>query len=387
MDKLKRLMEIKQRKAELFTELRTLEGEELNKAIEETDALTKEENELNKQVAEADEAEKRGKAIITPTKKIVDTEEKVFTVDSEEYRTAYLKNLQGKTLTAEERATMTTASNSVGAVIPTVTMNKIVEKLEQYGVILPLVTRLAIPSNVKIPVEDTTNEFSWVSEGSDSTPSGDKIGAISLAAHELIKTIEITAHVEAMSIDAFESFIVAQLSKKAKKAIDYAIINGTGSNTATGILHTVTPIETASTAYSYDDIMDILKNLPSGYKQGAVFVMSTNTLYGQIAKIKDDKKAPIFKVETDGRFEGKLSGYNVVCYDNVPDGTVIFGNFDYYYFNFVKAFEIAKDTSVGFKSAKTCYRALALCDGKPALDEAFVVMELADAGSGSGSGS
>lgn len=104
-------------------------------------------------------------------------------------------------------------------------------------------------------------------------------------------------------------------------------------------------------------------------------MMSTTTLYGDIAKIKDDNNKPIFKIETDGRFEGKLSGYPVVTYDNVPDGTIIFGNFEYYYFNFVKAFEIAKDTSVGFKSAKTCYRALALADGKVALNEAFVVMQ------------
>lgn len=377
MDLLKRLMEIKKRKAELMAELRTLSGEDLDKAITEVDELTKEEDDLNKRVKDAEDVEKRGRAIVTPKDNVEPpVEERNYTVDSEEYRAAYLKNLQGKELNDTEKRAMTTAANSVGAVIPTITMNKIIEKLEQYGVVLPLVTTLNIPSNVTIPVEDVTNDCSWVSEGTSSTDSNDKIGSIKLSANELIKTIEITAHVEAMSIDAFESFIVAQLSKKAKKAIDNAIINGNGNNTATGILTTVDAIESSSTSYGYDDIMDILANLKSGYKQGAVFMMSTTTLYGQIAKIKDDKKAPIFKMETDGRFEGKLSGYPVVVYDNVPDGTIIFGNFEYYYFNFVKAFEIAKDTSVGFKSAKTCYRALALCDGKLSLEEAFVVMGL-----------
>lgn len=375
MDPLKRLLEIKKRKAELRASINTLTGEELDKAIDEVQKLSDEESDLEKRLKEAEDVEKRGRAIVTPADKQITTEEKNYTPESEEYRSAYLKNLQGKSLTDEEKRALSTAASSVGAVVPTVTMNKIIEKLEQYGVVLPLVTNLAIPSNVKIPVEDTTNDCSWVAEGTASTDSQDKIGELSLAAHELIKTIEITAHVEAMSIDAFESFIVAQLSKKAKKAIDNAIINGTGTNTAKGILKTITAIDSASTAYAYDDIMDILKNLKSGYKQGAVFMMSTTTLYGDIAKIKDDNNKPIFKIETDGRFEGKLSGYPVVTYDNVPDGTIIFGNFEYYYFNFVKAFEIAKDTSVGFKSAKTCYRALALADGKVALNEAFVVMQ------------
>ena len=372
MDPLKRLLEIRKRLAELRNAVNTLEGEDLDNAISEVEDLEKEKQDLEKRMVEAESVEKRGKAVVIPTGKI--PEEKEYSVDSEEYRSAYLKNLQGKKLSDEEKRALTTAVSSVGAVIPTLTMNKIIEKLEQYGVVLPLVTSLAIPSNVKIPVEDTTNDFSWVTEGTSSTDSNDKLGSVSLGAHELIKTIEITAHVEAMSIDAFESFIVAQLSKKAKKAIDGAIVSGDGNNKATGILQTVTAKTTEGTAWAYDDIMNILAELKSGYKQGAVFMMSTKTLYGDVAKIKDDKKAPIFKAETDGKFEGKLSGYPVICFDNVPDGTIIFGNFEYYYFNFVKAFEIAKDTSVGFKAGKTCYRAMALADGKVALSEAFVVM-------------
>lgn len=372
MDPLKRLLEIRKRLAELRNAVNTLEGEDLDNAISEVEDLEKEKQDLEKRMVEAESVEKRGKAVVIPTGKI--PEEKEYSVDSEEYRSAYLKNLQGKKLSDEEKRALTTAVSSAGAVIPTLTMNKIIEKLEQYGVVLPLVTSLAIPSNVKIPVEDTTNDFSWVTEGTSSTDSNDKLGSVSLGAHELIKTIEITAHVEAMSIDAFESFIVAQLSKKAKKAIDGAIVSGDGNNKATGILQTVTAKTTEGTAWAYDDIMNILAELKSGYKQGAVFMMSTKTLYGDVAKIKDDKKAPIFKAETDGKFEGKLSGYPVICFDNVPDGTIIFGNFEYYYFNFVKAFEIAKDTSVGFKAGKTCYRAMALADGKVALSEAFVVM-------------
>lgn len=377
MDPLKRLLEIRRRLAELRNAVNTLEGEDLDNAISEVEDLEKEKQDLEKRMAEAESVEKRGKAVLIPTGKM--PEEKEYSVDSEEYRSAYLKNLQGKKLNDEEKRALTTATNSVGAVIPTLTMNKIIEKLEQYGVVLPLVTSLAIPSNVKIPVEDTTNDFSWVTEGTSSTDSNDKLGSVSLGAHELIKTIEITAHVEAMSIDAFESFIVAQLSKKAKKAIDGAIVSGDGNGKATGILNSVTAKNTETTAYAYDDIMNILAELKSGYKQGAVFMMSTKTLYGDVAKIKDDKKAPIFKAETDGKFEGKLSGYPVICFDNVPDGTIIFGNFEYYYFNFVKAFEIAKDTSVGFKAGKTCYRAMALADGKVALPEAFVVMTKATA--------
>lgn len=377
MDPLKRLLEIQKRKAELRNSLNSLAGEELDKAIAEVDALKTEEDDINKRLKLAEDVEKRGHAIVTPAGKETKPEERQFTpdnvVDTPEYRTAFLKRLQGKTLDDTEKRAMTTAESSVGAVIPTLTMNKIIEKLEQQGVIYPLVTSFAIPSNVKIPVEGESAEFSWVDEGTSSTDSEDKIGSVSLGALELIKTLEITAHVEAMSIDAFEGFIVALLARKARKAIDYAIINGNGTKQATGILTTLASkiSTTAGNAWAYDDIINLKRGLKSGYYQNAKFIMSSNTL-GEVEKIKDTNGRPIFKEESDKNVP-TLSGKPVIVYDNVPDGTIIFGDLEYYYFNFVKAFEIAKDTSVGFKAGKTCYRAMAICDGKPTLDEAFVV--------------
>ncbi|HEX9060406.1 MAG TPA: phage major capsid protein, partial [Clostridia bacterium] len=52
--------------------------------------------------------------------------------------------------------------------------------------------------------------------------------------------------------------------------------------------------------------------------------------------------------------------------------TILFGDFSYYYLNFAKPVEIASDRSVAFKSGKITYRGLAVLDGKPALNEAFV---------------
>lgn len=381
----KRLLEIKKRKEELRSLAANMNSDELDTAFKELEVLDKEEKEIEKR-SKICSILSSGK--INPTaieKTINNAQEEEYQTDSKEYRSAYLKNLMGRELNEVEKRAMTSAANSVGATIPSQTINKIIEKLKQESVILPLVTRLNIPSNVIIPVEGTVNDVSWVAEGG-TNDKDDTIGKIELGARQLIKTIEITAHVEKMSIDAFEDFITAELVKKAKAAIDNAIINGTGTNnTPNGILKSLNALKTAlSSGYAYNDLMEILANVPSVYKQGAVFVINTKTLYKYIASIKDDSGHPIFKLETDGRFEGRLCGYPIVVYDNLADGKVLFGNFEYYYFNFVEDFQIAKDTSIGFKSGKTCYRVLALADGAVALSEAFTVMELLPA-SGSSS--
>ncbi len=368
-----RLEEIKARSLELRTKINSLSGEELDNAIAELKDLAKESSDIEKRQA-ALESIKANSFDANKIEKPVE-EPKTYGLDSAEYRSAFLKNLQGAQLNDVEKRAMTTAIESVGAAVPTETMNKIIEKLRDAGVIYPLVSQLHIPSNVNMPVEGTIADLSWKAEGETSSDSNDTLGKVELTAYELIKTVEITAHVEAMSIDAFENWLVASLAKKVKVAIDNAIINGNNSGQANGILNAVTPIDTAVTGtIAYDDIMNTIAALPSGYDQNATFVMNKKTLYKQIAKIKDDQKMPIFKLETDGRFAGKLLGYPVVTYDNCPEGKVILGDFEYYYFNVVKDFEITKDTSVGFKSGKTCFRALGLCDGDVALAEAFVVL-------------
>lgn len=306
---------------------------------------------------------------------------------SEEYRSAWLKNLKGNSLSETEQRSISSAADSGGAVIPTVTFNKVIARLKQISVIFPLVSELNIPSNVKIPFEKTTADVKVVAMGTASTPDSDKVDYLSLTAYKLIKTIEIEADVDAMSISAFEEFIVTQLGNKMKMLVDYLIIAGTGSDEPTGILTSVTPIETAGTAWDYDDIQDLLGTLPSAYAVNARLIMSRQTLYKKIAKIKDEVKQPVFvRAKTDAEaidrgIEGKLEGYPVTLYDNMPADTIIFGDLSFYFWNWVKAFAIAKSLEAGFLKGSVVYRALGLGDGDVALEEAFVVQQLKETSS------
>lgn len=386
----KRLFEIKKRKEELRSLVSTLSGTELDAAIKELDDMTGEEKSLvqdHEKRSKAMKALSGGKSVdsIVIEKPVDEPENRSFGVDSAEYRSAYLKRLQGNDLSDTEKRALTSVTGSVGSVIPTQTLNMIVEKLENAGIILPLVTRLNIPSNVEIPIESTTADLAWKAEADSATDSADVVSMVELGAYKLIKTISITAKVEAMSIDAFEGFLTSTLVRKVKVALDNAIINGTGSSQATGVLKALTATKTATAdVLTYDDIMDnLLAVVKSAYKQGSVFCLSTTTLYKRVAKIKDDNKLPIFKLEADERFEGRLCGYPVVVCDYVPDDTIIFGNFEHYYMNISKDFSVEKDNSIGFRSGDVCYRTLGLVDGKVANTDGFAVLEVKPVASGS----
>lgn len=295
--------------------------------------------------------------------------EPVDTLKTSEYRNAFLKKLQGKDLTTQENA-LVTASGA----IPTDTLNKVIEKMEYIAPILGKVDLSFIPSNLSIPVENVTNDASWVAMGTASTDSADSIGTVSLAAYKLIKTIEIGADVSVMAIDAFETYLVNKLAKKMAKALENAIINGTGSTQPTGLLASgvITNTGTFTKAgMTYTDLLAIIADLPDhGYRAGASLIMPSGLFYSDVLPALTDKGSGL---DVQAAEKMKVLGYDVVLCDRVAAGTVIFGNLSNYAMNMADGVKIESDKSVGFRSGSTVYRAMALVDGKVTNAAAFNV--------------
>ncbi len=304
-------------------------------------------------------------------------EQRTYTPESAEYRSAWLRNLQGKELTVEERAAVTAS-----AVIPTQTMNRIVGKLEETPIIAA-VDVTYIPGNVSYPVEKTVNAASWVAMGTASTDSADVLDTISLGAYKLIKTVEITADVQSMGIDAFESWLVDRLANKIAVAVDAAIFNGTGTSQATGILKSgeITQTGTFTKAgITYKDLLKIMATVGTQYLTNAKFAMPRALFYGEVLGLVDTAGKPV--VVTDPQSPAKLNilGFPVIVDDNCAADTIVFGDFkEGYKFNFAKSPTVESDGSVAFRSGSTVYRAMALADGKPADKRALCVFTRAGA--------
>ena len=297
-------------------------------------------------------------------------EKRTFALDSAEYREAFLKNLQGKDLSAEERQAVVAT-----AAIPTITMNKIIGILER----TPLVSAVDvtyIPGNVTFPVEGTTNEAAWVAMGSAATDSADTLTSVSLAAYKLIKTVEITADVQAMAIDAFEGWLVERLGNKIAKAVDAGILNGGGSTSGQCLGIRVTKSTQdgtyTKTNIKWSDITKIIGTLKTEYLPGASFVMNRNLFFNKILGLENSQGNPIVVIDPQAPAKYNLLGYPVIIDDNSTTGDILFGDFKAYKFNFAKAPEVTSDDSVAFRTGSRVYRAMALADGKLADTNAIV---------------
>lgn len=365
--------EINTRLSAIKDEIDSATGDALTTLEDEVATLTAERTRLEDEIqtrqklrADIAAGVKSGK-IIEKTKEEKPVE-RTYNIDSVEYREAWLKNLQGKELNAEQRAAV-----SASAAIPTQTLNKIEAYLED-SPILSRVDMTYIPGNVTIPVEGTNADAAWVAMGTAATDSGDSITSISLAAYKLIKTVEITADIEAMAIDAFESWLVTALAIKIEKALDAAVFNGTGTNQATGIC---TTISTATGTFTkakakYSDLVKIIASLEGGPARNAVFAMPRKLFFSDVLGIEDQNGQPVCHTDVESPAKYNILGYPVILDDNIPTDNILFGDFKAYKLNIAKAPQVTSDDSVAFRTGSRVYRAMALADGKLAISSAFV---------------
>ena len=370
-----RIKEIQTRLAAILDELNTATGDTLTNLEEEARSLTAELESLQGE-AQRRQAVRNGIAAGNLSGRVLEShvetlaQERTYAPDTAEYREAYLLHLQGRPLNDEQRAAMTGTP-----AIPTQTMNKIQGYLAQSPV-LNMVDLTYIPSNVSYPVEKTTGAANWVAMGTAATDSSDVLATITLGAYKLIKTVEITADVDKMSIDAFEAWLTANLGDKIESALVAAVFNGSGSNQATGICHDVTATgKFTMKKATLDDLVKLIGALDAAPARNAAFFMQRKLFFSDVIGITGTDGQPICHVDLESPAKYNILGYKVVLDDNVPKDNMLFGDPKAYKMNIAFGPAIDRDDSVGFRTGSSVYRAMALADGKLAMKDAFVRYE------------
>ena len=248
--------------------------------------------------------------------------------NSLEYRRAFMQfAMRGKKTEAltsvmsgiQTRADANTLTTDVPAVIPTVLVNRIIEKAETYGMILPLVTKSNYPAGMEIPVASLKPVATWVSEG--ATSDKQKYTAnqkITFTHHKLRCEVSISMEVSVMTLSAFESKIVETIARAIVVAEEQSIFTGTGSGQPKGIL-AETPAEgqaivlESGAGVSYQTLVDCEAALPQAYEANVKWFMHKKT-FMQFVGMVDTQGQPIARVNygIGGKPERTLLGREVV---------------------------------------------------------------------------
>jgi len=244
-------------------------------------------------------------------------------LNTTEYRKAFMNNvLRGTAIPAEfTNVDANTKTSDVGTVIPTTVMEKIIEKLESTGMILPLVTRTAYKGGLSIPTSSVKPVATWVAESAGSDKQKKTTSEITFTYHKLRCAISVSLEVDTMALSVFETTFINNVVEAMVKAQEQAIISGSGIGQPKGILEeTVAPgqnVEVAAAGkLAYSTLVDAEAALPLAYENGAVYFMTKKTFMGFIGMV-DDQKQPIARVNygIGGRPERTLMGRQVILND------------------------------------------------------------------------
>lgn len=249
-----------------------------------------------------------------------------------EYRNAF-KNFIANGGREELRAAAgnTTTADNVNSVIPTNLLNQIIEKIESVGTIYKLVTHTAYPVGQTIPREALKPVATWV--GASGTPkSGEGLGstvqkgttldvAIVFANFKLRCEVAMTEEVAQMALPAFEALFVKNVSLAMLRAIEFAIVEGTGVGMPTGILTATVPegqaiVVDADAELGFDVLCKAEGAIPAEYEAGAKWCMTKKTFMSFVGMV-DSVGQPIARVNygIDGKPERTLLGRDVVLYE------------------------------------------------------------------------
>lgn len=396
-----RRKEIEARLAQIKTELETRAAE---LTAEELAALETEVGELQTERAAIDAAiEKRNTLLATiAAGEQVDGAEptvlRAFDKDKDDkgedkygtmaYRKAFMKYVtRGAAIPAEYRENQNTKTTDVGAVVPTTILDKIVSKMESVGGIYALVTKTAYKGGVSIPKQTLKPVATWVAEGAGSDKQKYTGGNITFAYHKLRCAVSVSFETDTMSIAAFETLLVNNIVEAMVKALEKAIVAGTGAGQPTGIITSTEYAEIVEVAaQDYDSLVRAEAAVPEAYETTAKWCMSKKTFMGYVG-MTDKQGQPIARVNygVNGKPERYLLGREVVLTEHLPNFSTANANDKFaFIFDFAN-YDLNTNYAIGIKKYEDndnddqITKGIMLADGKVVDGNGLVILKKIEA--------
>lgn len=369
MNTIKRMKEIRDRKAELRTLLESTA--EVN--LEE---IEKELRELNAEYEQLENRKKVAEGIAAGTIPVAEIPNPVAARSDntfnfeKEYRSAWLKNLQGKALTETEQRAYSTAANSALPAVPETTAGEIIKKMYEVAPILQRCKIFRVPGNFKFAVEGNNTDAALHNENAAITVAADNLGSVSLTGYEIVKLVKASRATANMTISAFESYIVEIIAEAIARRIENYIFAGTGTNQPGGVgqggkgasgayTKDVDMVET--TAVTEADITTVYGMLASGYERNAVWAMSKATFFANFYALMNKSKNNLIEF-ANGKYY--IMGCEVYFTGSLEAGVSYLGDFSYIVGNYSQDITVVKSEHSGLATNSIDYLGSCVFDSK-----------------------
>lgn len=279
-------------------------------------------------------------------KKLEKQNQEVRADDSKLETRAFVKYLLGEELSAEEKAVQKRAINGTGgSVLVPSTIAPYVETALANATGMLQAADIIRTSNGGDLVWPTMNNASVkakiIAEYGQSQKQGKNFSSKTLKAYTY-RTDIIPISLELLQDSAFnvEQYIGELLAQEFIAGLNADFTNGSGSNAPRGITLDAKAVALAGEGVSYDDIVELMKAVPSGYQPAAKFMMNAKTMFN-LALIKDGNERPIWTPSLSAAVPATVFGKEIILNDDMADNQIMYGDFKKYKVRMVKDFTAA----------------------------------------------
>ena len=286
-----------------------------------------------------------------------------FTLESEEYRSAFLKNLRGEDLTDVEQRAFTFLTTNTTAPLPTVMLNQIINLIGEAHPIVADTYELNSGSAISIPVaKSIAADAGKTEEGADHNDLQVIFTNVDLSGEDYTADVEMSYKMAAMAIPAFESYLINLIAERLGAKLATGIV--------AGIKEKMNSANKIETGVNYTNICAGFGELK---RVGTVVVYGTRKgVYNKLVGMVDQQKRPIFMNAITEKAAGAILGATIKFEDAVGDTELLIGDPKKYVRNVVVPVMIEHDKVI--KKSKHVYTGYTCQEGTLTDDKAFALV-------------
>lgn len=257
-------------------------------------------------------------------------------------------------------------------VVPTEVIDRIESKLGDYSTLINEVTVEKIGGTGRAVIAGDIPEAIWFEIGKKALDElEDKLDGVELDGFGLGGYVAVPNIIIENSLINLASHVEDRLAKAIAKALDKAILKGTGTKQPVGVTVSAPADNKVTSDGTITDLIAKLAKVDTDGTGGEVIaVMNRATYYSKIVP-------KTLAVAANGVLTGSYAlPFRVVLSAYADDNTIVFGDFKQFLLAQRSEIRVESSTEVQFTSDNTVFKGVGFYDGKATKAEAFAVVTI-----------
>lgn len=290
----------------------------------------------------------------------------------------------GNDMTTQERAAFTHMTNNTKSVTPVEVQNEIISLIDNSAVLFGDIPRSSFKHQFEFIRHKSikAGDATTTDEGKAPVDEENEFDTISLVGEEITKTVKISRKMSVQSVDAFEQYLINEISARVAVAAN-VFAHGRLDDATLGIdaANKVSAAKAGTlTKADLTKALSLLKTFSNPVPKGCIIYANSDVVWNHIAMIEDKAGRSYFVDEKsdDPAVQGRIFGRTVKQDDACASGIILLGYPDLVKGNTFDGVDVSGYIATD-STQKHCFDGYLLYDCGVGVPQGFVQLDIGTA--------